>query len=367
MGKMETKKAEQGFAVVNRLSGEERLQKDAYEKVNGASPVGLLPVLYDEEKNALTAAADGMVLLREHLSGIIGEERFIEAVSQLLSIIKNCENAQLDVRNLSLSLDSIFVEVKTGEIKCIFWPVENSESARDPVEFFRELPYFLVFDKKDDCSRVVRYIAYFRKAAGEASLEAFAKVFEETKSGTAITGDMPMGVPVEMDGMHQQDAGLMPEDVQRNICPNCGVINAVGAKICVSCNAALMEEADILVGYGGGTGVLGYAPGEDDRDTEESPYPYLIRERTNQIISVDMPVFRIGKEKSAVDFYVSDNSAISRTHAVIYTREDRYFIVDEGSTNKTAIDGRMIAPHKEVEIFPGARIKMANEEFLFYV
>ncbi|MDR1563994.1 MAG: FHA domain-containing protein [Oscillospiraceae bacterium] len=94
-------------------------------------------------------------------------------------------------------------------------------------------------------------------------------------------------------------------------------------------------------------------------------FPTLMRMRTGEIISVDKPVFRIGKEKSYVDYFVTDNNAISRSHADILSRSGKYFILDNNSTNKTYINGTVIPIMKEVEILDGTVLKLANEEFKF--
>ena len=93
--------------------------------------------------------------------------------------------------------------------------------------------------------------------------------------------------------------------------------------------------------------------------------PHLIRAKNNEIIPVNKPVFRIGKEKSYVDYFVADNTAISRSHANIITREDKYFIVDTNSTNHTFVNGQMIPSSTEVEILHGTKLRFANEDFTF--
>lgn len=93
--------------------------------------------------------------------------------------------------------------------------------------------------------------------------------------------------------------------------------------------------------------------------------PHLIRSKNNESIVIDKPVFRIGKERSYVDYFVADNTAVSRSHANIITRENRYFIVDTNSTNHTFVDGQMIPSNAEIEIKSGARIRLANEDFEF--
>ncbi len=95
--------------------------------------------------------------------------------------------------------------------------------------------------------------------------------------------------------------------------------------------------------------------------------PFLIRVKTNESIPIDKPVFRIGKEKSYVDYFINDNTAISRSHANIITREGRYWVVDTNSTNHTYVGGQMIASNTETEIVNGSRLTFANEEFEFKI
>ena len=40
--------------------------------------------------------------------------------------------------------------------------------------------------------------------------------------------------------------------------------------------------------------------------------PYLIRSRNHEEIAVNKPQFRIGKERSYVDYFIGDNPAISK-------------------------------------------------------
>ena len=97
------------------------------------------------------------------------------------------------------------------------------------------------------------------------------------------------------------------------------------------------------------------------------PRPYLIRTKYNERILIDKPVFRIGKEKSYVDYFVSDNTAVSRSHANIIEKGKDYYVVDTNSTNHTFVNGTMIQSNTETLIKPGDKIKLANEEFEFRI
>ena len=120
-------------------------------------------------------------------------------------------------------------------------------------------------------------------------------------------------------------------------------------------------ETTVLGGGGniGETTVLGAAP------TAVEPKPYLIRSKNNEKINLDKPVFRIGKEKSYVDYFIGDNTAISRSHANVITRDGEYFVVDTNSTNHTYVNGAMIQSNVETKISHGDKVRLANEDFEF--
>lgn len=93
--------------------------------------------------------------------------------------------------------------------------------------------------------------------------------------------------------------------------------------------------------------------------------PHLIRKKNNEKISLNKPVFRVGKERSYVDYFIGDNTAISRSHANFIIREGEYFVIDTNSTNHTFVNGIMIQSNVETAITHGDIIRLANEDFEF--
>ncbi len=93
--------------------------------------------------------------------------------------------------------------------------------------------------------------------------------------------------------------------------------------------------------------------------------PHLVRKKNGERIPVNKPVFRIGKEKSYVDYFIGDNSAISRSHANIITRDGKYYVTDTNSTNHTYLDGSILQSNSEYEIVNGSKLRFANEDFDF--
>lgn len=113
-----------------------------------------------------------------------------------------------------------------------------------------------------------------------------------------------------------------------------------------------------------GTTVLGTS---GDINKAPATNPRLIRSKTMENIPINKPIFRLGKERSYVDYFVTDNSAISRSHANVIIRDGKYYIVDTNSTNHTYVNGNMIQSNVEYEINDKDMIKLANEDFEFRV
>ena len=91
----------------------------------------------------------------------------------------------------------------------------------------------------------------------------------------------------------------------------------------------------------------------------------LTRQVTGEKIELGKPSFVLGKNPEKSDYAVAGNTNISRIHAVITTRNGRYYVMDQNSTNGTFINGRIIKAGQETEILPGDCLMLANEEFIF--
>lgn len=99
--------------------------------------------------------------------------------------------------------------------------------------------------------------------------------------------------------------------------------------------------------------------------TERPLQAYLFRVKTGEQILLNKPVFRVGKERSFVDYFIGDNTAISRSHANFISHDGAYFVEDTNSTNHTFVNGMMIPSNTENALTHGDRVRLADEEFEF--
>lgn len=103
----------------------------------------------------------------------------------------------------------------------------------------------------------------------------------------------------------------------------------------------------------------------DDGQTEMLSNARLIRLKNSEEIPLTKAVFRIGKERTYVDYCIADNNAVSRAHAVISNRDGDYYVEDTNSKNHTYVNNLMIQPGVEVKLEHGTKLRFANEEFEF--
>lgn len=92
---------------------------------------------------------------------------------------------------------------------------------------------------------------------------------------------------------------------------------------------------------------------------------YIIRKKTGEKIYINTNIFKIGKDRDYVNYCVDENSAISRSHADIYTRNDGYYITDNASLNHTYVNGVMLMAHQQMLLTNGSIIQLADEVFEF--
>ena len=115
----------------------------------------------------------------------------------------------------------------------------------------------------------------------------------------------------------------------------------------------------------GETSVLNEGAGETTVLGANIPGAVLIRKKNNERITITKAEFRIGKERRKVDYCISDNTNVSRTHANVVFKDGEFFIVDKNATNGTSVNGTSVAKGGERKLVNNDVIKLADEEFQF--
>ena len=401
MSKITFEKKKDRIRIINRLTYPETVNERVNNAIAAGMYKGFLPVSvrHKWKETQIECVVQGLIPLGQYFSGIVTKKMFLDFVHEIALLIKLCENNLINANNLDLQTDKIFIDPNTKSIKCIYWPVVNNQRGNPPHLFLRQLPFELNFNPLEDNGYLETYKVFF-EGVTPFSVNNFDKMVL-TFSGKKATGDRTVptgplsvnsggtGYPemkddeqkrkreIEYDPFADRPVNNEHHKIERRtnhehnngFCSICGTKNQSGSNFCVRCGRSLRKDNSEETGRDGnddvndcsGTTVLG------DDGSEGPVFPTLIRLKTKESYPVDKPTLRIGSGKRTVDVFINDNKYISRSHADIITREDRYFIVDRNSTNKTFVNGKVLPPGKEVELFSGTKICLANEEFDFNV
>jgi pSer/pThr/pTyr-binding forkhead associated (FHA) protein len=73
----------------------------------------------------------------------------------------------------------------------------------------------------------------------------------------------------------------------------------------------------------------------------------------------------VGRDPGAA--VVLRDQTVSRRHATLDRRGDRWTVTDLGSTNGTSVGGRRLAPQQPVELEPGGTVQFGDVVCVFEV
>lgn len=90
----------------------------------------------------------------------------------------------------------------------------------------------------------------------------------------------------------------------------------------------------------------------------------LTRMRTKEVVSINKTEFVIGRERSRVDYCISDNTNVGRAHAKIIHRGGTAYLVDMNATNGTFLNNVKVSG-TQVALKNGDKITLADEDFTY--
>lgn len=402
MGKIVVECKKGKITIINKLSYPETVNERVYNAIASGTFEGFLPVSIREKRKEthLVCVVHGLIPLNQYLNGIVTKKIFLDLVQDIAQYIKNCEINLLNANNLELQSDKIFIDPQSKTVKCIFWPIVNNQRGNPPQYFLKQLPYELNFDPREDDEYLERYKTFFG-GVNAFSVNGFERLIFKLQGVQINSGYLtPTGslsgsisnekennkkvkkVAIEYDPLEcfssKSDVSVVIERSNRkahkesdygvgerknntdsNISRESGGNLALAVRTTSPSEQVRIKTENRSDGSSAATAVL---CGEVNK---KAVSPFLIRERTGERYAINKTIFRIGSGQDNCDLYVDNNKYISRNHAEIITKGKRCYIVDNNSKNKTYIDGKVLPEGKEIEIFPGTKIQLANENFIF--
>lgn len=307
----------------------------------------------------------------------ISKHDFFLIIEQIVDSMQKLNKNKFAISNVVWNINYSYINEATREIQLIYLPGSSLSFVGSVTEYFESIVYLAKPESGSDNDYASKFLYFLRnlKSFNPAFIENYIKREEPSvvkiikKHNVGSSGFMTDKQRDYLTHYDEEDeaTGLMYEEDE-----------ATGLMYEEDEATGLMYEEDEATGLlqdDEATGLLVEETNVDEDidatgfwgETPQIHFPTLLRVLTNETIQINKPVFRIGKEKSFVDYFVANNNAVSRSHADIVTRGQRYFVVDLNSKNRTYINGQPLPIQQECEIFNGNQLRLANEEFIFYV
>ncbi|MBQ8000274.1 MAG: FHA domain-containing protein [Ruminococcus sp.] len=371
--KIKVKTKDCRLIVTVKTSGKECIDERELDRFSRAFMRGFLrPRLIRKSQIEYTGPVG--ISLYDRFKRPISKRDFLFVIEQIIVAVQKLYANNFPIINLHMDIRNTYINESTKEVQFVYTPLTIYQRQTNLIEFLETVVYSVKPEREEDTDYISRFLYFFRSISpfDINKLEKF--VIKEDKSVVSIIRKQNAGQSGFMTNKQQhyvehyeQNSSANTDDDPTGLLDDdpTGLLEDEAVEFVEDEETALLIDEETEA-----TGLLL----EDDEDTalldedeEDVHYPTLYRVITEENISIDKPVFRLGKEKSYVDYFVTNNIAVSRSHADIISRGNRYFVKDLNSKNHTYINGQMIPVQCEVEIFDGDKLRLGNEEFVFYV
>lgn len=325
MSKLKVSIKKSTVTAMMKAGRKERINETELSQLARIKPCGIMHVT-KTKKDSVIYTCPANINLTDRLKKAVSKYDFFFMIEQIVIMVEDVYNNGLKVNSVRFNMDDVYINEMTKEMYFIYFPIVGGQESADIVGFIENIIYTMTPVINEDTNYISRFMYYVR------SFHGF--------NGNAI----------EKYISREERA----------------VVNVLKNKA-VTMQQQIMQQ--VMQGSMDGTTVLSDDGISVQQIQQMQPVNYhfasLTRQVTGEKIELGKPSFVLGKNPEKSDYAVADNTNISRVHAVITTRNGRYYVMDQNSTNGTFINGRIIKAGQETEILPGDCLMLANEEFIF--
>ena len=317
---------------------------------------------------ATTAAYTGHIgiPLVQWLEKPVIQHDFFLLVAQVVKATQQLQRSGLPWNRVIWDVHRVYITETTKELQFLYLPMEGITQPPDLLAFLEQIVYSVKLAPSQDSGFLSNFI-YFIKEMPNYSVEKI-ETYLRREAGPVmqlLDRSCPLEAPYAASPYAAPPYAAPPYDATQRIHqPGATELLTEETKtVCLANDQAatteLLTPSNTVLLHDPATTRL--------QQTSALRFPTLTRCKTGETISVNKAVFRVGKERSYVDYFVADNDAVSRSHMDLITRDGRYYAVDKNSCNKTYCNGTQLAVNQEYEVHDGDHLTLANEEFIFHI
>ncbi len=330
MSKLKVSIKKSTVTAMMKAGRKERINETELSQLARIKPCGIMHVT-KTKKDSVIYTCPANINLTDRLKKAISKYDFFFMIEQIVIMVEDVYNNGLNVNSVRFNMDDVYINEMTKEMYFIYFPIVGGQESADIVGFIENIIYTMTPVINEDTNYISRFMYYVR------SFHGF--------NGNAIEKYISREERAVVNVLKNKAVTMQQQIMQQQI----------------------MQQ--VMQGSMDGTTVLSDDGISVQQIQQMQPVNYhfasLTRQVTGEKIELGKPSFVLGKNPEKSDYAVADNTNISRVHAVITTRNGRYYVMDQNSTNGTFINGRIIKAGQETEILPGDCLMLANEEFIF--
>nr|WP_308668034.1 FHA domain-containing protein [uncultured Agathobacter sp.] len=329
MSKLKVSIKKSTVTAMMKAGRKERINETELSQLARIKPCGIMHVT-KTKKDSVIYTCPANINLTDRLKKAISKYDFFFMIEQIVIMVEDVYNNGLNVNSVRFNMDDVYINEMTKEMYFIYFPIVGGQESADIVGFIENIIYTMTPVINEDTNYISRFMYYVRSFHGFNGNAIEKYISREERAVVNVL---------------KNKAVTMQQTMQQQI----------------------MQQ--VMKGSMDGTTVLSDDGISVQQIQQMQPVNYhfasLTRQVTGEKIELGKPSFVLGKNPEKSDYAVADNTNISRVHAVITTRNGRYYVMDQNSTNGTFINGRIIKAGQETEILPGDCLMLANEEFIF--
>lgn len=329
MSKLKVSIKRSTVTAMMKAGRKERINETELSQLARIKPCGIMHVT-KTKKDSVTYTCPANINLTDRLKKAVSKYDFFFMMEQIVIMVQDVYNNGLNVNSVCFNMDDVYINEMTKEMYFIYFPIVGGQESADIVGFIENIIYTMTPVINEDTNYISRFMYYVRSFHGFNGNAIEKYISREERAVVNVL---------------KNKAVTMQQTMQQQI----------------------MQQ--VMQGSMDGTTVLSDDGISVQQIQQMQPVNYhfasLTRQVTGEKIELCKPSFVLGKNPEKSDYAVADNTNISRVHAVITTRNGRYYVMDQNSTNGTFINGRIIKAGHETEILPGDCLMLANEEFIF--
>ena len=330
MSKLKVSIKKSTVTAMMKAGRKERINETELSQLARIKPCGIMHVT-KTKKDSVIYTCPANINLTDRLKKAVSKYDFFFMIEQIVIMVEDVYNNGLNVNSVRFNMDDVYINEMTKEMYFIYFPIVGGQESADIVGFIENIIYTMTPVINEDTNYISRFMYYVR------SFHGF--------NGNAIEKYISREERAVVNVLKNKAVTMQQQTMQQQI----------------------MQQ--VMQGSMDGTTVLSDDGISVQQIQQMQPVNYhfasLTRQVTGEKIELGKPSFVLEKNPEKSDYAVADNTNISRVHAVITTRNGRYYVMDQNSTNGTFINGRIIKAGQETEILPGDCLMLANEEFIF--